>query len=112
MPVTLKDKEDKTVIRNFICIDNSKIEPIPFLSMPNIQKVQGVPEPNKNQFHIKLYGKTYIIPIYSKVLVVKNLPKEDQKSSYKASLGSQVLANSFNPKKDLKKSVKSLKNAL
>src|SRR2546423_2503942 len=49
--VTLKDKEDKTVtvIGNFVRIDNGKTEPMLFFGMSNIQKVQGISEPNKNQ---------------------------------------------------------------
>ncbi|GES81992.1 hypothetical protein GLOIN_2v1848971 [Rhizophagus clarus] len=80
VPVTLKDKKNKTVtvIGNFIRIDNGKTEPMLFFGMSNIRKVQGVPEPNKNQFRIKLHGKTYIIPTFSKALVVKDPPKEDQ----------------------------------
>jgi hypothetical protein len=31
----------------------------------------------KNQFCIEDHGKTYIIPTFSKALVVKNLPKEE-----------------------------------
>ncbi len=114
VPITLKDKEGKTVtvIGNFVRIDNGKTEPMLFFGMSNIRKVQGVPELNKNQFHIKLHGKAYIIPTFSKVPVVKDLPKEDRESSCEASLGSQVLANSSNPtsKEDLKKSAKSLKS--
>jgi len=45
--------------------------------MSNIRKVQGVPEPNQHQFCIKLHGKAYIIPTFSKASVIKNLPKED-----------------------------------
>ena len=50
MPVTLKDKEDKTVtvIENFVHIDNGETEPMLFFGMSNIQKVQGTSEPNKN----------------------------------------------------------------
>ena len=104
MPVTLKDKEDKTVtvIGNFVRIDNGETEPMLFFGMSNIQKVQGVPEPNKNQFRIKLHGKTYIIPTFSKAPVVKDLPKENQESANSSNLTS---------KEDLKKSAKSLKSA-
>ncbi|RGB26153.1 hypothetical protein C1646_721914 [Rhizophagus diaphanus] len=81
VPVTLKDKENKTVtvIGNFVRIDN------------------GVLEPNKNQFHIKLHGKVYIIPTFSKAPVVKDLPKKDQ---------DQTSTNSSSPnsEEDLKKS--------
>ncbi len=108
MPVTLKDKEDKTVtvIRNFVCIDNGETELMLFFSMSNIQKVQGILKLNKNQFHIKLHEKAYIILTFSKVSVAKNLPKKDQKSSCEVPLGSQVLANSSNltNEEDLKKS--------
>ena len=90
-----------TIIGNFVHIDNSETEPMLFFGMSNIQKIQGVPEPNKNQFRIKLHGKVYIIPTFSKALVVKDPPKEEQESS------SQVSANSSNPtsEKELKKCV-------
>jgi hypothetical protein len=67
VPVTLKDKEDKTVtvIGNFVRIDNGETESMLFFGMSNIRKVQGVPNPNKNQFRIKLHGKAYIIPTFS-----------------------------------------------
>ncbi|PKB96641.1 hypothetical protein RhiirA5_434505, partial [Rhizophagus irregularis] len=104
VPVTLNDKENKTVtvIGNFVRIDNGETEPMLFFGMSNIRKVQSVPEPNKNQFRIKLHGKTYIIPTFSKAPVVKDPPKENQES-----------ANSSNPtsEEDLKKSAKSLKSA-
>ena len=107
VPVTLKDKEDKmvTVIENFVCIDNSKTELMLFFGISNIQKDQSVPEPNKNQFHIKLHEKAYIIPTFSKVSVAKDLLKEDQKSSCKMLFSSQVSANSFNLEEDLKKNI-------
>ncbi|PKC53347.1 hypothetical protein RhiirA1_447279 [Rhizophagus irregularis] len=103
VPVTLKDKEDKTVtvIGNFVRIDNGETEPMLFFGMSNIRKVQGVPEPNKNQFRIKLHGKTYIIPTFSKAPVVKDLPRENQESANSSNLIS---------KEDLKKSAKSLKS--
>ncbi|KAF0430271.1 hypothetical protein F8M41_005552 [Gigaspora margarita] len=43
MPVTMKDKKDKTVtiIRNFVRIDNDEPEPMLFLDMSNIRKLQG-----------------------------------------------------------------------
>ncbi|PKY53776.1 hypothetical protein RhiirA4_547826 [Rhizophagus irregularis] len=66
VPVTLKDKEDKTVtvIGNFVRIDNGESKLMLFFGMSNIRKVQGIPEPNKNQFCIKLHGKAYIIPTF------------------------------------------------
>ena len=107
VPVTLKDKENKTVtvIGNFVRIDNGETEPMLFFGMSNIRKIQGVSEPNKNQFCIKLHEKAYIIPIFSKAPVAKDLPKEDQESSCEAPLGSQVSANSSNStsEEDLKK---------
>ena len=115
VPVTLKDKEDKTVtiIGNFVRIDNGETEPMLFFGMSNIRKVQGVPEPNKNQFRIKLHGKAYIIPTFSKSPVVKDLPKEDQESSCEVPLSSQVsvISSSLTSEEDLKKSAKSLKSA-
>ena len=109
VPVTLKDKDDKTVtiIGNFVRIDNGKTEPMLFFGISNIRKVQGVPEPNKNQFRIKLHEKAHTIPTFSKAPVVKDPPKEEQESS------SQVSTNSSNlsSKENLKKSVKSLKSA-
>ncbi|CAG8719698.1 19100_t:CDS:2, partial [Gigaspora rosea] len=71
MPVTMKDKKGKTVtiIENFVHIDNREPEPMLFL---------GVPEPNKNQFCIKLHRKTYVIPTYSKAPVAKEPSKEEQ----------------------------------
>ncbi|RIB15351.1 hypothetical protein C2G38_2192589 [Gigaspora rosea] len=98
MPVTMKDEEGKTVtvIRNFVRIDNGEPEPMLFLGISNIRKLQGVPEPNKNQFCIKLHGKTYVIPTYSKAPVAKELPKEEQ---------SQVSdSSSLTSENDLKKS--------
>ena len=52
---------------------------------------------------MKLHGKSYTIPTYSKAPVAKNLPKEDQ---------DQVSTDSSNPtsEEDLKKSVKNLKS--
>src|SRR5437016_380706 len=92
VPVTLKDKDDKTVtvIGNFVRIDNGETEPMLFFGMSNIRKVQGVPKPNKNQFRIKLHEKAYTIPTFSKAPVVKDPPKEEQESS------SQVFTNSSN----------------
>ena len=50
---------------------------------------------------MKLHGKTYTIPTYSKAPVAKDPPKEEQ---------NQVFTDSSNPtSEDLKKSTKSLK---
>src|SRR6266496_2104746 len=94
-----------TVIGNFVCIDNGEIEPMLFFGMSNIRKVQGVFEPNKNQFRIKLHGKAYIIPTFSKALVVKDSLKENQESSCEVSLSSQISVNSssLSSEEDLKK---------
>ncbi|RIA81444.1 hypothetical protein C1645_864723 [Glomus cerebriforme] len=93
MPVTLKDKENKTVtvIGNFVHIDNGKTKPMLFFGISNIQKIQDISELNKNQFHIKLHRKAYIIPTFSKAPVVKDLLKEDQESLCEVSLNSQNL---------------------
>ncbi|CAG8650448.1 20553_t:CDS:2 [Cetraspora pellucida] len=56
VPINIKDKNGMTWIR----------------------KVQGILDPNKNQFKMKLYRKSYTILIYSKTLVAKDLSKEDQ----------------------------------
>ncbi len=98
------------IIGNYACVDNGKLKPMLWLGMIGIRKVKGIFDLTKNQFHIEDHGKTYIIPTFSKAPVVKDPPKEDQESSYEASLGSQVSANSSNPEKDLKKSAKSLKS--
>src|SRR5947208_9015818 len=99
VPITLKDKEDKTVtvIGNFVRIDNGETEPMLFFGMSNIRKVQGVLEPNKNQFRIKLHEKAYIIPTFSKAPVVKDPPKEDQDQA-------STNSSSLNNDEDLKKS--------
>ncbi|KAF0413845.1 hypothetical protein F8M41_007708 [Gigaspora margarita] len=64
----MKDKDNKTVIitGNFARIDNGEPEPMLFLGMSNIRKIQGILDPNKNQFRMKLHGKSYIIPTFSK----------------------------------------------
>src|SRR5688572_16123285 len=79
-----------------------------------IRKVKGISDPTKNQFRMEDHGKTYIIPTFSKAPVVKNSPKEDQKSSCEASRCCQVSPNSSNltSEEDLKKNAKSLKSAL
>ncbi|CAG8606895.1 2561_t:CDS:2 [Gigaspora margarita] len=68
-----------------------------------LESIIGVSEPNKNQFCIKLHGKTYVIPTYSKALVAKEPSKEEQNQ-----VSTDFLDNS---KKDLKKSAKILKSA-
>ncbi|CAG8685397.1 17161_t:CDS:2, partial [Acaulospora morrowiae] len=80
VPVTLKDKENKTVIviGNFVHIDNGESKQTLFLGMSNIRKVQNILDPNNNQFHINIHGKSYIIPTFSKVPVVKDPPKETE----------------------------------
>ena len=106
VPVTLKDKEDKTVtvIGNFVRIDNGETEPMLFFGMSNIRKVQGILEPNKNQFCIKLHGKAYIIPTFSKAPVVKDPPKEDRESSPEDVSQESTNSSSPNSEEDLKKS--------
>ena len=67
------------------------------LGMTWIRKVQGVLDPNKNQFRIKLHGKAYIIPTFSKAPAVKDPPKEDQDQV-------STDSSSSTSEKDLKKS--------
>ncbi|EXX63578.1 hypothetical protein RirG_151080 [Rhizophagus irregularis DAOM 197198w] len=52
VPISIKDKDSKTVTAtgNFIRIDNGEPEPMLCLGMTWIRKVQGVLDPNKNQF--------------------------------------------------------------
>ena len=117
VPVTLKDEKNNpiiTIIGNYAVVDNGVSKPMLWLGTTGIRKVKGISDPTKNQFRMEDHGKKYIIPTFSKAPVVKDPPKEDQESSLKVPLGSQVSANSSNPtsEEDLKKSVKSLKSAL
>ncbi|GBC00973.1 hypothetical protein RclHR1_40180002 [Rhizophagus clarus] len=52
VPISIKDKDGKTVTAtgNFTRIDNGEPEPMLCLGMTWIRKVQGVLDPNKNQF--------------------------------------------------------------
>ncbi|CAG8737634.1 14524_t:CDS:1, partial [Acaulospora morrowiae] len=74
------DKDGKTVTAtgNFTRIDNGEPEPMLCLGMTWIRKVQGIVDPNKNQFRMKLHGKSYIIPTFSKTPVAKDPPKETE----------------------------------
>ncbi|GBC01314.1 hypothetical protein RclHR1_41360001 [Rhizophagus clarus] len=102
IPISIKDKDGKIVkaTGNFTHIDNGEPEPMLCLGMTWIRKVQGVLDPNKNQFRMKLHGKAYIIPTFSKALVVKNLPKEEQDQASADSSFSSLTGD-----RDLKKSV-------
>ena len=99
VPISIKDKDGKTVTAtgNFTHIDNGEPEPMLCLGMTWIRKVQGVLDPNKNQFRMKLHGKAYIIPTFSKAPEVEDPPKEKQ---------DQASTNSSSPtsEEDLKKS--------
>ncbi len=55
---------------------------------------------------MKLHKKTYIILIFSKILIAKNSPKEKKELSF------QIFTNFSNPisEENLKKNVKNLKN--
>ncbi|CAJ0829002.1 21914_t:CDS:2 [Entrophospora sp. SA101] len=59
VPVSIKDKDGKTVTAtgNFTRIDNGEPEPMLCLGMTWIRKVQGILDPNKNQFRMKLHGR-------------------------------------------------------
>ena len=84
VPVSIKDKDGKTVTAtgNFtrISIDNGEPEPMLCLGMTWIRKVQGILDPNKNQFRMKLHGKSYIIPTFSKTSS-SSTNKEDLKKN-------------------------------
>ena len=99
VPISIKDKDGKTVTAtgNFTRIDNGEPKPMLCLGMTWIRKVQGVLDPNKNQFRMKLHGKAYIIPTFSKAPEVEDPPKEEQ---------DQASTNSSSPtsEEDLKKS--------
>ncbi|GBB93214.1 hypothetical protein RclHR1_02130027 [Rhizophagus clarus] len=79
-PISVKDKDGKTVTatENFAHIDNGEPEPMLCIGMTWIRKVQGILDLTKNQFRMKLHGKTYTIPTYSKAPVAKDPPKEEQ----------------------------------
>ncbi|GES92389.1 hypothetical protein GLOIN_2v1481897 [Rhizophagus clarus] len=79
-PISVKDKDGKTVTAtgNFAHIDNGEPEPMLYIGMTWIRKVQGILDLTKNQFRMKLHGKTYTIPTYSKAPVAKDPPKEEQ----------------------------------
>ena len=67
VPVSIKDKDGKTVTAtgNFARIDNGESEPMLCIGMTWIRKVHGVLDPSKNQFRMKLHGKTYTISTFS-----------------------------------------------
>ncbi|CAG8455105.1 8474_t:CDS:2 [Cetraspora pellucida] len=83
VPISVKDKDDKivTATGNFAYINNSEPEPMLCLGMTWIRKVQGILDPNKNQFRIKLHGKTYTIPTFSKATEV-NEPEQQVSDMY------------------------------
>jgi hypothetical protein len=99
VPISIKDKDGKTVTAtgNFIRIDNGEPEPMLCLGMTWIRKVQGVLDPNKNQFQMKLHGKAYIIPTFSKAPEVEDPPKEKQDQA-------STNSSSQTSEEDLKKS--------
>ena len=97
-PISVKDKDGKTVTAtgNFAHIDNGESKPMLCISMTWIRKVQGILDPTKNQFYMKLHGKTYTIPTYSKAPVAIDPSKEEQ---------NQASTDSSSPTRgDLKKS--------
>ncbi|KAF0383801.1 hypothetical protein F8M41_011710 [Gigaspora margarita] len=106
IPISIKDKDGKTVTvtENFTRIDNGEPEPMLCLGMTWNRKVQAILDLNKNQFRMKLHGKTYTIPTFSKTPEINDLPKEEQ---------DQVFTDSSSPiSEDLKKKVKILKRLL
>ena len=103
VPVSIKDKDGKTVTAsgNFTRIDNGEPEPMLCLGMTWIRKVQGILDPNKNQFQMKLHGKSYIIPTFNKAPEALDPPKEKQDSLTQVS---SISSNSTN-EEDFKKNV-------
>jgi hypothetical protein len=108
VPVSIKDKDGKTVTAtgNFTRIDNGEPEPMLCLGMTWIRKVQGILDPNKNQFRMKLHGKSYIIPTFNKAPEALDPPKEKQDSLPQVS---SISSNSTN-EEDLKKNMMNLKS--
>ncbi|GBC08175.1 hypothetical protein RclHR1_07950002 [Rhizophagus clarus] len=96
--VTLKDMKQNliiTIVGNYACVDNSELKLMLWLRTTGIRKVKGISDPTKNQFCIEDHGKIYIIPTFSKTLVIKDLPKEEQdQSSCEVPFDSQVFVNS------------------
>ncbi|KAF0513113.1 hypothetical protein F8M41_017823 [Gigaspora margarita] len=80
VPISVKDKDGKivTATGNFARINNGKPEPKLCLGITCIQKVQGILDPNRNQFRIKLHKKTYTIPTFSKALEVNEREQQVQ----------------------------------
>ncbi|CAG8485117.1 2402_t:CDS:2 [Acaulospora colombiana] len=68
VPISLKDKEGKTVTvtGNFARIDNGEPDPMICLGMAWIRKAKCVPDVDKKIFSIEIHGKTYIIPTFRK----------------------------------------------
>ncbi|CAG8602808.1 2263_t:CDS:1 [Ambispora gerdemannii] len=97
VPVSIKDKNGKTVTAtgNFTRIDNGEPKPMLCLGMTWIRKVQGILDPNKNQFQIKLHGKSYIIPTFSKAPIAKDPPKDIETSE---ALDSNLSSEEFKKK--------------
>ena len=73
--------------------------------MTGIRKVKGISDLAKNQFCIEDHGKTYIIPTFSKIPEINDLPKEGPHGSVQVSTD----FSSYISEEDLKKSTKSLK---
>src|SRR5205085_9118634 len=94
VPVSIKDKDGKTVTAtgNFTRIDNGEPEPMLCLGMTWIRKVQGILDPNKNQFRMKLHGKSYIIPTFNKAPEALDPPKEKQDLLPQVSIAKQWLS--------------------
>ncbi|CAG8505780.1 12445_t:CDS:2 [Cetraspora pellucida] len=121
VPISVKNKNDKivTATGNFACINNGKPEPILCLGMTWIRKVQGILDPNKNQFRMKLHRKTYTISTFSKTTEV-NEPEQQVSNMYDKldNLISQIIRKDISLKeskikiKDLLSKIKILETKL
>jgi len=87
VPISIRDKDGKIVTStgNFTHINNGEPEPMLCLGMTWIRKVQGILNPNKNQFRMKLHGRTYTIPTFSKAPEAQDPPKEENVSTISSS---------------------------
>jgi hypothetical protein len=98
VPVSFKDRLGKSItgIGNFVQLDNGELDPLLCLGMSFIKNIQGVLDPNKNQFHIKIHEKSYTIPTYSKT------PKPVESTSCHTTAGNNNIENqnSNNSSKD------------
>ncbi|RIB13191.1 hypothetical protein C2G38_2198543 [Gigaspora rosea] len=109
VPISVKDKDGKIVTStgNFARINNGESEPMLCLGMTWIRKVQGILDPNKNQFRMKLHGRSFIIPTFSKTPEVS---RSKDAIAFKDLVQVSTISSSSTNKEDLKKNMMNLKN--